>query len=394
MPNSETGTSKFWNSLKPETVEKQAEGQEKDKEDEESVETPEVVDNQPTEEAEDTKQETSDETEQEDGVYYSFETIHEEPETVEVEEEEAKVPEKVSYDVKDYINTNKEKLREYLKLSDLDVDSLERTELLSLYIKRENPYLSDEDVKEELKDRYGIGLKLKEIPEDALDSEIEKIEAYNEKVNEKIKKGERLLKGDIQKAKQSLNSAKESLEVPELSFEFDTSQKDPKKIVEKYLEDQSKEQEKYKTEVWLPTITEAVNKVGGFIQKFEIDITEGDKVVSDFTYKLSEKQKQTLLKHLENYQGNPEDDSKYVIDAEKGQYDLQRFVGDQAKKLFAEDVTAKTLKEGFAKMKEHFVKNYMVNYNPNGNTRSTAGTQSRSKDRATGFFQASASARK
>lgn len=298
---------------------------------------------------------------EEETEYFSFyEDGGEEQPSNETVVEPVKVKDKVKVSLKDYVEQHQENLNNYFKYKNLDVDNMSSEELVKFKLKQEHPSWSDEDVKDELRDTYGLGLKEKQIPEDALDEEIEKISDYNERIKERIRRGERLMKADVEKSKKLLKEEQSKLELPEveLDVELDAS---PEKVIEQYNQQLIEQNTKFIEEVWKPSITEAVSKVGGFKQPLEIDVQSGDKVVSELNYKLTPEQKSTLTDYLSSYQSHPSDE-QYIVDKETGEIDFQRFVSDKAMSLFAKDIIKASVKEAVAKVKEKLVKEEMINF--------------------------------
>lgn len=298
---------------------------------------------------------------EEETEYFSFyEDGGEEQPSSETVVEPVKVKDKVKVSLKDYVEQHQENLNNYFKYKNLDVDNMSSEELVKFKLKQEHPSWSDEDIKDELRDTYGLGLKEKQIPEDALDEEIEKINDYNERIKERIRRGERLMKADVEKSKKLLKEEQSKLELPEveLDVELDAS---PEKVIEQYNQQLIEQNTKFIEEVWKPNITEAVSKVGGFKQPLEIDVQNGDKVVSELNYKLTTEQKSTLTDYLSSYQSHPSDE-QYVVNKETGEIDFQRFVSDKAMSLFAKDIIKASVKEAVAKVKEKLVKEEMINF--------------------------------
>lgn len=300
-------------------------------------------------------------TNEEETEYFSFyEDGGEEQPSSETVVEPVKVKDKVKVSLKDYVEQYQENLNNYFKYKNLDVDNMSSEELVKFKLKQEHPSWSEEDIKDELRDTYGLGLKEKQIPEDALDEEIEKINDYNERIKERIRRGERLMKADVEKSKKLLKEEQSKLELPEieLDVELDAS---PEKVIEQYNQQLIEQNTKFIEEVWKPNITEAVSKVGGFKQPLEIDVQNGDKVVSELNYKLTSEQKSTLTDYLSSYQSHPSDE-QYIVNKETGEIDFQRFVSDKAMSLFAKDIIKASVKEAVAKVKEKLVKEEMINF--------------------------------
>lgn len=303
--------------------------------------------------------------------------------TTPTEVEPVKVKDKVKVSLKDYVEEYKDNLNHYFKYKNLDVDTMSQDELVKFKLKQENPSWSDEDIKDELRDTYGIGLKEKSIPEDALDEEIEKINEYNDRVKERIRRGERLLKADVERAKSILKDEQSKLELPEVELDVELDA-NPERVIEQYNQQLIEQNTKFLDEVWKPQINEAVSKVGGFKQPLEIDVQNGDKVVSELNYKLTAEQKTTLTEYLHNYQSHPSDD-QYVTNKETGEVDFQRFVSDKAMQLFAKDIIKASVKEATAKLKEKLVKDELVNFQDEPRRVSRAGNEG--KDVATQVFE-------
>ena len=277
--------------------------------------------------------------EQPSGVVEGEESVAEDPETPQPVEEEVfstfyeedvieqpepelqptTVKDKVKYNLKDYLEANNEVVSKYFKFKNLDVESMSSEELLKFKLQSENPSWDAGDVADALRDDYGLGLRKKDIPEDALDDEIEKIKEYNQRIEDKIKRGERLLKADVYKAKQLLKQEQESLELPEVELDVELTA-DRSKIIEEYNTEIIEQSNKFREEVWTPQVSTEVSKLGGFKQKFDYEVESGDKVVSDVTFKLTPEQKEKLKNHLEHYQPHPSDE-KYVKNPETGEVD-------------------------------------------------------------------------
>lgn len=354
----------FLQSLSPQEVESAVEEQLEEIGGQEVEE--QVVDNSESSEVEEVKPNTEEAAvgEEDSGEYFSFyedggegEVSNTENETV---VEPVKVKDKVKVSLKDYVEQYQGNLNNYFKYKNLDVDNMSSEELVKFKLKQEHPSWSDEDIKDELRDTYGLGLKEKQIPEDALDEEIEKINDYNERIKERIRRGERLMKADVEKSKKLLKEEQSKLELPEveLDVELDAS---PEKVIEQYNQQLIEQNTKFLEEIWKPSITEAVSKVGGFKQPLEIDVQNGDKVVSELNYKLTSEQKSTLTDYLSSYQSHPSDE-QYIVNKETGEIDFQRFVSDKAMSLFAKDIIKASVKEAVAKVKEKLVKEEMINF--------------------------------
>lgn len=281
--------------------------------------------------------------------------------TQQLEEEIIPQTERLTYSASEYLQQNRDKVREYLEVSSLDINNISEVELIKLKMKREKPYFTQEDIEDELYEQYGIGLKLKTIPEDAFDEERERLQRENEEIAKRIRRGERALKDEAIKAKNYFSQLQESIELPEIAFDVDrTKFSDPELVINSFIEQETEKANKFKEEVWIPQITDNILKFTGFKAKVEVDSTNGEKVFSEFNYKLTDKQKQILQEELSEYVASPRD-QKYV-NKETGEVDMPRFIQDKAKQLFADDIIKQSTKEAIAKFKESFVKNDLTNY--------------------------------
>ena len=316
------------------------------------------VDDVAHEEEAPSQEEVKEEDSEEQEVFSAFY----EEETPEVEEQiqEAKISDKVKYNLKDVIEQHSNEVLEYFKYKNLDVDSMSNEDLIRYKLQHENPAWDASDIEEELKSKYGIGLQERVIDEDGFEEDIERDKEYNQRIREKIKQGQRLLKTDVLLAKQLLKEKKENIKLPEVELDVELTA-DRSKIIEQYNQEIQEQTTKYREEVWSPQISEAVQKLGGFRQKFELEVESGDKVVSDVTYKLTPNQKAQLQEYLVNYVPHPED-SKYVTNEETGEVDFTRFVNDKAKQLFVDDIIKSSIKEAVAQFKATFIKEKVVNY--------------------------------
>lgn len=272
----------------------------------------------------------------------------------------AKIKDKVKYNLKDYVDAYKDNLSEYFRYKNLDVDSLQAVDLLRIKMQKDNPSLDDSDIQLLLEDQYGIGLSKKSAPEDALPDEIDAINLENERIEKLMRLGSAKLKGAVAQARQELKAHVEGLSLPEVELDVELDA-DPTTIIEQYKESQIKEATELKEKVWVPSIKEAITKVGGFRQSFEIEANKGDKVVTELTYKLTDKQKQELETYLADYTPHPSD-NKYVVNQETGEIDFTRFVSDKAKQLFADDMLRAQSKELIAQFKAKFFKEDVVNF--------------------------------
>ena len=181
---------------------------------EQQLETIDEVVETPQEQVIETQEESQEEN------YFTFE--EEVVETTNPILPETKVKDKVKYDLKSYVDNHYDTLSKYIKYRDLDVDSMSNEDLLRNKLKLENPSWNSSHIEQELQDTYGIGLKKVDLPEDEFSPEYAKALAHNERVDEIIRRGERLLLSDVSKAKQTLMQERERvLSLPEVELDVE-----------------------------------------------------------------------------------------------------------------------------------------------------------------------------
>ena len=325
-------------------------------------ETNDVVDNaetsaeKPTEAPVDTpEQPTSEEPEQ-------ITSPTPEPEQVEPTEV------KPSIDYKSWIEENKDAVSRYIQETSTDYTKLPAEDVLRKKIQEDNPAWSEEDVAAEMRDRYGVGLQKREIDEDNMTSdEIVEAKRHNEKVEELLSKGSRKMKADAKEAADYFNEKKSSLELPELNYEL------PKGVTrDEVLAEEIRVSQEYREKEVLPKFKEAVDNFESVQSQVEYE-DNGNKVVIDLNYKLSETEKEELYQYLSGYIGHASDEQRYVVD---GQIQFGKLVGDQAKDLLVDKLLKTVAKEAAAKARAEFVKNELVNHEDSPTTRTTPSIQS------------------
>ena len=280
-------------------------------------------------------------------------------EQVETQEAEPTiVKDKVKYDLKDYVTSNEEILEKYFKYKNLKAEEMSPEQLLEFKLQKENPSWTKEDIQEELQYQYGIGLKKKPMTDDMSFEEEERVKAYNERVDEQIRNGSRKLKSEADKARQMLTEELNSLEFPQVELDVEL-QANPTKIIEEYQAKAQAEAQEFREKVWSPSVAEAVNKIGGFRNQYNLNVSKDNKEVVETVYKLTPEQKSTLKDYLDNYVSHPSDD-KYLD--EKGNIDFQRLVSDKAEQLFYKDIIKAQTTELINKFKAKFLKEDVVNF--------------------------------
>ncbi len=314
-----------------------------------------------------------------------------EPETV-VEPTPDNTPEpepevtKEEIEYKDWLNSNEDVLYNFLKEKKTDYTQLSQEELVARKIKAENPEYDANDVKEELQEKYGIGLELKEIDEDSMTpEEISEAKAHNAEVNKQISKGTRALKKDAGLATKFFEEGKQSLELPKFEIERKGQAKpDNLFTAEDFLEAQSQSLKEEKEKNWIPTLKQVIEPFEGIKKQVEYE-DNGNKVLLDVDYKLSKQEKDEVLASLSDYIQQPTD-TKY-FDAE-GKADVQRFVHDKVAEINLDKLLKTVAKEAAANARKSFVKNDLINFDDGIKNRGE-GNPDESSDR--GFFKHAAS---
>lgn len=321
------------------------------------------------------------ETVEEVGEEVPTETIEEvETETVEFVQETAEEvveaptvvePQLVSQKAspRDYIEANKETLKKFLELSDLDVSNISAEDAVRRKIKSDNPYFTEQDVEDEMYDKYSIGKQLEVIDEDndSLD-EIEEKKRRNALLEKEIRIGQRELKKDSVSAYKHLEDLKTSeVELPEWEFQIPVTEspKSQEELIQEFTQAQQQEIEKVKNEWWIPTVNKSISEVGSIKETIETEIN-GDKVVFEVNYDLSDADKQDLGKYLGDYNVSDEEAGRY---SNNGQADIKSFVSDKAKERFRKQVLSLAVKEGVNRALGKFVKEEIANHNPTAPSR-------------------------
>lgn len=308
----------------------------------------------------------------------SEEPVQAEEITSEVEQPQVVNKEPVKIKVTDYLKEHKDKVREYFEVSSIDTASLTPEQLVRKKLEKDNPDFSSSEIDAELKDKYGIGLDLKKKSFDVdihTEAEIKEIQEFNENIESQILRGQRKLKQDSKEALTYLESLKDSIELPELTFENPEPTTEVKSI-EDYTKEIEQQQTKYKEEIWLPTIDKAISEVESVQYTIGVEVTEGNKVVSDSDYKLSPTEKTQLKEYLTDYIGHPSDSKYYDKDSDK--WDMNKFVADKAKEMFATSIIDFKVKELTTKFKKEFIKNELNNYDDTPRKVSTGGQEDKS----------------
>lgn len=296
---------------------------------------------------------------EEDTVGFSLLTEDDEPtltdDSVETSASQTAVKSQVKLSVEEYLVNNKDLLRDYFKYKDLDLGSLTDEQIVAEGLRRKHPRWSEDDLKDELEARYGIGLSKKKVTDDMDTDEIEQIEKYNAKVEERIRNGNRYLRADVEEFKRDLEDAKNSITLPEFETEVEVPHTSEAKTIEQLQEEVLEWREKE----WKPLMEDTVSKVKGVKTIVKVNMDEGVSEDLTLSYSLTEGQKKELQEYMNSYVDQPSD-AKFI--KEDGSVDYTGLVQEKATWLFANHIITSMVKEGIAKVKGDFIKNRLVNY--------------------------------
>ncbi len=257
---------------------------------------------------------------------------------------------KIKVEYKEWLETNKGTIQEYLSNKDKDYSSLSQEEAVALKVRKENPYYNSNDIKDELAEKYGIGLKPIEIDETTMDTqEIAEAKSHNSR----IERGQRILKGDAAKAKKEFEDYKGSLVLPEFEYEVDAPAETLLSV-----EDYQAQNEKYRDEVWVPELTKATTEIGN-IKKTISFSDNGTDITLDVDLELSAEDKASLVSSLSDYQVQTSD-AKYV--KADGSPDISTFLKDKAQDFFFEKVLKQAVSNAYEQGKKGIVKNSLLNF--------------------------------
>ena len=311
--------------------------------------------------------------------FYTIDDV-EEPLTKEEEEEVRKelAKSKVNINVEDYINENSSKLEKYFKYKNLDIDSLNPEQIVAEGLRNKYPTWTESDIQDELKSKYGIGLREIQITDNMTLEEEEEAKRHNKRVADKLREGERHLKADAFSFKKDLVELKDSIELPTFETEVEVEYEAQGVSIEQHQEQVNKWYE----ETWRPSYKETLTKVQGVRKNVKVNTDEGVDETLELSYKFTDEQKKVLDEYLHSYIPNPSDD-KYLN--EDGSINFDALVQEKAVSLFSNEIISSMVKEGINKVKGDFIKNKLVNYD-DGNqvARVTANSQNLSQDE---FFE-------
>lgn len=280
--------------------------------------------------------------------------------------EEIPLPTKKEIDYKDWLEQNEGTIKTYLDEKSTDYAKLPSEELVRRKIKAENPDFDENDIRDELQDKYGIGLQKREIDDEMDIEEQAEIRKENAEIDKLISKGKRELKKDAGVATKFFEERKGNIELPK--FEVDAPQPTETFDPVKYEEEINRQSQEYKEKEWIPQLKSIIEPLESLKEQIDFE-DNGNKVVLDVDYKLSKDEKEQILGQLADYKAHPSD-SKYIND--KGVADVERFLQDKATELMYKKLLKTACKESYALGRKEFVKKDLVNFDDGVRDRSHA----------------------
>lgn len=259
-----------------------------------------------------------------------------------------KVKKKVNVPYKEFIEANKDVLKQYLNSKETDYSAMDNLEAVKLKVQKDNPTWTKQEVEDALNDRYSLDLKNAD-PDTLSEEELRQ-----------IKKAERDLKTDALKAKQFLEESKLSDEaLPEFEYEFEdevetSESKDNLKTQEDYEREAIEYMQEHREKVWVPAIKQTLDtQVSSITEEVEYEL-DGNKGVIKVDYKLSPQEKESVLSELSDYIAKPSD-NKYVNETD-GSVNYKGFVEDKTREIIAKKILKSAVKEAMAIARESLVK--------------------------------------
>lgn len=269
-------------------------------------------------------------------------------ELVEEPVKEDVVPEKIKVNYNEWLTQHEQTISKYLTEKNTDYKSLDPEKLAELKFRKDNPNLTEEDIREELADKYGIGLSKMSEDLDDYEDELELKEAKEH--NKNLAKLQRELKKAAPKFAEEFEQNKYSIELPD--FEIDIP-KQQYKTQEDIYDEIIQQTETYRQEQWIPELKKSVDSFESIKQQIEYE-DNGNKVVLDVDYKLSDADKQEIIDEYGDYIVTAKDQEKYQ--------DLDGFLKDKAPAKVMSKLLKTVAKEAAARARESFVKNELLNY--------------------------------
>ena len=280
-----------------------------------------------------------------------------------IEEEAIAEPpalEKKKIEYNKFLEDNDDVFSNYYKEKNTNYSDMAADKLAEMQIRKASPHLSDADIKEELADKYGVGLaRNSENEDDYEDAEDFKQAKLDNKALDKL---QRQLKKDAPLMAKEFEDGKQSIILPDFEMDFEAPKANIAKTDEEYIQELQEKGDTYKKDVWIPELKKALESFENIKQQVEYE-DNGSKVVLDVDYKLSDGDKEELINELQDYIVTGKDRERYQ--------DLDGFLKDKAPAKYYQKLMTTVAKEAAAKARANFVKNDLLNYDDSTRNRST-----------------------
>lgn len=288
--------------------------------------------------------------------------------------EEPRPTEKKKIDYNKFLEEHDDVFSQYYKEKSTKYNEMAAEKLAEIQIRKANPHLSESDIKEELADKYGVGLERYSENADDYDDPDELKQAKLE--NKALDKLQRQLKKDAPLIAKEFEDGKQSITLPEFELDFDSPQSGEQLSDDDYIKKFEEQGEAYKKDVWIPELKKTLESFDSIKEQVEYE-DNGNKVVLDVDYKLSDKDKEELISELQDYIVTGKDRERYQ--------DLDGFLKDKAPAKYYHKLMTTVAKEAAAKARASFVNNDLLNYDDSPRSRVTSDNNT---DFATAFFAA------
>jgi len=260
-------------------------------------------------------------------------------------------------------------------------------DLLKSKLKNELQGLSDEEIENELEDRYGYSLQ----PLTDEDKELLSKEdvAQHEK---QMARAERLRKSEVSTIKNELKKQLEQSKTAMLEQFKDVLNpqvEEVKPVAENPKQDAyvepTEEELTFARNQFEAEVKNILPDVSKITLKDKIEISEGVEEDLEIKYELSEADQKKLIDFLADYELSRAEEKKFITQVDgKEVLDLKGLIQDKAKVLFASQFQKVLVKEAVAKAKEHVIKKDLkrVNLTPESITNRDESISDRSKANA------------
>lgn len=268
-------------------------------------------------------------------------------------EEELESPSKLKVDYAEFIKDNLGVIASYHAEKDADYSKMSAEEIAFKSLKVKYPTLSDSDIKEELKDRFGLG-------EDTEDMDSEELIAHKAK--------QRKLKIFASDSIKELEQYRDSLTLPDFEVEIpgntqkvatEREEVDIEELYNAKAQEQEEADKKWRQEQWIPAISGAAKKVQSISNKVNIEGIGEIEVSVD----LDESDHKAITEYLAPWIYHP-GDNKFIND--KGDVDMEAFVRERGSAVMVGKISQAVAEVVAKRAKDHFIKNNVVNYNDDG----------------------------